>query len=218
MARPASRIQSARRAAKRSTRGPRPAMASGRVPGLHGSAPPRTANSPWWSTASPRRSPSTTSTHSARAANGRCGARPIGVSTRLPPAPKPATMRSGASSANDANAAAVARGWRLCGLVTAPNSSTRRVRCARTARVTNRSRSVPSSATSTAAAPSASATAANWASSDAGRTACSQTPHCVSWEDIGPNLLGQHAQRTRGVRADHVPGQDAAQAGLKVFA
>src|SRR5207253_2268739 len=129
--------------------------------GLHGSAPPRTANSPWWSTASPRRSPSTTSTHSARAANGRCGARPIGVSTRLPPAPKPATMRPGASSASDAKAAAVATGWRLCGLVTAPNSSTRRVRWARIARVTNRSRSVPSSATSTAAAPSPSAAAAS---------------------------------------------------------
>ena len=116
---------------------------------------------------------------------------PLGRRHGCRPAPKPATMRPGASSASDANAAAEATGWRLWGLVTAPNSSTRRVRWASAARVTYRSRSVPSSATRTAAAPNDSAAAASSASSATGRTACSQTPQCVSGKDTLADLAGQ---------------------------
>ena len=64
IARPASRIQSARSAANVSPRGPRLAIAIGSGPGLHGNAAPWVENSPAWSTTSPRRSLSTTSTHS----------------------------------------------------------------------------------------------------------------------------------------------------------
>src|SRR5579859_4358698 len=219
MARPASRIQSARSAAKLSPRGPRLAIAIGSGPGLHGSAAPRAANSPAWSTTWPRKSSSTTSMHSIRALSGRRGARPSGPSTRVPPAPKPAATRPGASSASAANAAAEATGWRLWGLVTAPKRSTWRVRRASAVRVTYRSRSVPSSATRIAAAPSNSAAAASSANSATGRTACSPTPQCVSGKDTGAHFTGQQLERPGFVRlrADDVPGENAPQAGARVL-
>src|SRR5579864_2299124 len=65
-------------------------------------------------------------------------------------------------------------------------SSTWRVRCARAARVTKRSRSVPSSATRMAFAPRASAAAASFPSSGRGWMAWSQTPQCVKDTALWP--------------------------------
>ena len=48
---------------------------------------------------------------------------PIGPNTSVPPAPRPATTRPGATSASEPSAAAVATGWRLCGFVIAGNSA-----------------------------------------------------------------------------------------------
>src|SRR5882762_9526146 len=82
--------------------------------------------------------------------------------------------------------------------------------------VTYRSRSVPSSATSTAVAPRSSAAAARSASSFGGRTACSQTPQPVS-DDMRADLVGQQFQAARAVGPDDVPGQHAAQTRADVL-
>ena len=94
--------QSACVAARCCTRGPRPAMATGTGPGVHGmcAAP----------TASPRSSALVVSNASRSAVNGRSGARPSGASTRLPPTPNPFHTRPGANSASVAIAAAVVTG------------------------------------------------------------------------------------------------------------
>src|ERR1700678_938385 len=194
---PDTMTQSARSADSRATRGPRPAIATGRRPG----AQPRRAcdalNSPAWSTVLPASRSSITSTASASAVNGRAGARPIGPDTKVPPTPSPATTRPGATSASEPSAAAVATGWRLCGLVMAGMSASRRVATAIAVSVTYRSRSTPSSASSSAAAPRSSAATASRTSSGTGRTACSQTPRrgaASRSADMRDDLLGDEAQ------------------------